>query len=215
MSDFNAVQHDRSRAIQAALSTMLNPQQTAQAVSLWREKYATQPTFSVQYFLRDCCELFGVGSLRSQLVQTLVQELNSQRMKPASEKSSSAERNAGSSDSTQNEAAVLTFQLLFRALTSNAGPLRGREISRYVAESLAKIALANDARRSLELWLNGDMPLVEAVVPVPVLITLVNRAYIGLCEYCGPVKADQILHECVGKVAGTAAGKQFHPQQLL
>lgn len=211
MSDFNAVQHDRSKAITAALSTVLDPQQTAQAVGLWREKYSTQPTFSVQYFVRDCCTLFGVNSLRNQMVQILVQELNNQRMKPVTEKAKSTANN----QNTDTEAAVLTFQFLFRALMDNAGPLRGREISRYVAENLAKMSLANDVRRSLELWLNGDMPLIEAAVPVPMLVKMVNRAYIGLCEYCGPVKADQILHECVGKVAATAAGKQFHPQQLL
>ena len=193
MSEFNAIQHDRSAAIKVALGAFLDPQQTARAVGLWHEKYAAQPTFSVQYFVRECCALFGVESLRNQLVQSLVLEL----------------------DGPRAEADVLTFQLLFRALTDSAGQLRGREISRYVADGLVKMPLAKDVKRSLELWLNRDMPVIEAVVPIPVMVTLVNRAYIGLCEYCGPVKADQMLHECVGRVASMPAAQQFHPRELL
>lgn len=208
----NTFHHDRSIAIKTALGAFLDPQQTAQAVILWHEKYATQATFSVQYFVRECCALFGVEPLRNQLVQSLVLELNSQRMNPGAEKSVKKKNN---SVSPQNEIAVQTFQLLFRALTESAGPLRGREISRYVADGLPKMALPKDAKRSLEMWLNRDMPVIEAAVPIPLLTDLVNRAYVGLCEYCGPVKADQILHECVGRVARTTAGQQFHPQQLL
>ena len=217
MSVDNTINHDRSIAIKTALGAFLDPQQTAQAIGLWQEKYANQATFSVQYFVRECCAMFGVESQRNQLVQSLVMELNGQRMKSmtknsAREKSSSSNSN---NDGPQAEAAMQTFQLLFRALTDSAGPLRGREISRYVADNLPKMSLAKDARRSMEMWLKGEMPLVEAVVPVPVLIDLVNRAYVGLCEYCGPVKADQILHESVGRIARTAAAQQFHPQQLL
>lgn len=212
MSEFNAIQHDRSAAIKVALGAFLDPQQTARAVGLWHEKYAAQPTFSVQYFVRECCALFGVESLRNQLVQSLVLELNSQRMKPVAEQ---AVRDKSSVDGPRAEAAVLTFQLLFRALTDSAGQLRGREISRYVADGLVKMPLAKDVKRSLELWLNRDMPVIEAVVPIPVMVTLVNRAYIGLCEYCGPVKADQMLHECVGRIASMPAAQQFHPRELL
>jgi hypothetical protein len=208
----NAFHHDRSIAIKTALSAFLDPQQTTKAVELWREKYATQATFSVQYFVRECCALFGVESLRNQLVQSLVLELNSQRMNPGTERSV---REKNNSVSPQNEIAVQTFQLLFRALTESAGPLRGKEISRYVVDSLPKMALPKDAKRSLEMWLNRDMPVIEVAVPIPLLTELVNRAYIGLCEYCGPVKADHILHDCVSRVASTAAGQLFHPQQLL
>lgn len=214
MSNVNTINHDRSIAIKTALDAFLDPQQTAQALALWREKYAIQATFSVQYFVRECCALFGVESLRNQLVQSLVLELNSQRMQKVQEKPARDNR-ISVSPSPENEAATQTFQLLFRALVDSAGPLRGREISRYVADGLTKMSLAKDARRSLELWLNRDMPVIEATVPIPVLITLVNRAYVGLCEYCGPVKADQILHECVGRIARTATAQQFHPQQLL
>ena len=212
MSESNAIQHDRSAAIKAALGTFLDPQQTARAVGLWREKYAAKPTFSVQYFVRECCALLGVEALRNQLVQSLVLELNSQRMKPVTDQSV---RDKGSIDGPQAEAAVLTFQLLFRALTDSAGQLRSREISRFVADGLVKMPLAKDVKRSLELWLNRDMPVIEAVVPIPVMVTLVNRAYIGLCEYCGPVKADQMLHECVDRIGRSPAAQQFHPQQLL
>jgi hypothetical protein len=210
----NAPRHDRSIAINAALSTFLDPQQTDQALELWREKYATQSTFSVQYFVRECCALLGVESLRNQLVQSLVLELNSQRMQVVTERTVSGHSNRADANA-RNEVALQVFQLLFQALADSAGPLRGREISRYVAAGLPKMSLAKDVKRSLEMWLNRDMPVIEATLPIPVLVTLVNRAYVGLCEYCGPVKADQMLHACVSRVAETAAGQQFHPQQLL
>ena len=51
MSVDNTINHDRSIAIKTALGAFLDPQQTAQAIGLWQEKYASQATFSVQYFV--------------------------------------------------------------------------------------------------------------------------------------------------------------------
>jgi hypothetical protein len=68
----------RSIAISMALETFLDAGQTAEALKLWHEKYARQPTFSVQYFARDCCLLLGVDGRRSDLIKNLVRELYTQ-----------------------------------------------------------------------------------------------------------------------------------------
>lgn len=209
-SDPRSNSDPRSIAVRTALEVLLTPQQIARAMQLWQEKYARQATFSVQYFVRECCTLCGVEALRNQLVQNLVRELNRQRASHVEERVFRAQAETG-----DDEQALQVFQLLFRALMDAAGPLRGREISRYVADSLPAMTLSKDVRASLDLWLRQNMPVIEASVPQPVLTELVNRAYIGLCEYCGPVKADHILNDVVNRVATTPAGQAFHPQQLL
>ena len=206
----SAVDVDRSIAIGAALGAFMDAQQTSQAVQLWRDKYAGKPTFSVQYFVRECCALFGMESHRNQLIQSLILELNAQRMNSMLDNPVRHSVARG-----QTEIAVKVFELLFRAMVDSAGPIRGNDISRYVAESLSGMKLARDTQRSLTLWLNRNMPVIESDVPLPVLVQLVNRAYVGLCEYCGPVRADQILHDCVNEVAKADIARHFHPQQLL
>ena len=206
----NPVTHQRASAIQLALAPYLDGRQIERAIGLWQEKYASQPTFFLQYYVRECCELLGVESLRTQLVQSLVRELNSQRLNPR--------ETAATDDSMSGpvaEASVQVFQQLFRLLINSAGPLRGREIAAYVASGLPGMALPRPVQRSLASWLDGSMPVIEASVAPKVLTQLINRAYVGLCEYCGPVKADRILHEAVSQVAGSPAARLFPPQRLL
>jgi hypothetical protein len=201
---------DRTMAIKVALKPFLDTVQIETAVTLWREKYSNKPTFSLQYFVRECCALFSIEKERSLLLQSLVRELNGQRLNPQENVSHETSMSRAEAD-----AAVQTFHLLFRQLVDSAGLLRGQEIQRYVAAGLPKMTSNKSVLRSLDLWLTGQMPVIEAAVPIDVMTALVNRAYVGLCEFCGPVKADQILHESVVKVAGSAAGKLFSPQRFL
>lgn len=200
----------RGAAIRTALESLLDNKQLYEAMQLWQEKYAGQKTFSVQYFVRECCALLNVKTLRNQMIQNLVTELNSQRIQHADKKSV-----VDKGQETQNVDAVQVFQLLFNELISRAGSLRGWELTSYVVAALPKMQLQDDARYALGNWLNHQAAIGNVFVPAKAMTVLLNQAYIGLCEYCGPVKADQILHEAVTIVAATKAGQLFHPEKLL
>lgn len=195
--------------LKSAFDGLLDQQQLDTAIRLLRESYSGKTGFSVQYYVRECCAVLGIESQRSQMVQNLVKEINHRRRQKL------MTSGATPVDSAGNEAALVVFQTLFRTMTDSAGPIRSREIVRYVHATMDTLSLAKDVRVSLVLWLNGTMPVIEANVPVPVMTHLINRVYVGLCEYCGPVKADQLLHESVSTVASTPAGKVFHPNRLL
>ncbi len=209
-SAINMSSHERTAAIRQALSAFMTPQQVSAAVALWQEKYSGKPTFSLQYFVRECCAQFSLEAQRSQILQGLVKALTDKHVKVATGSSSDA-----AVEGAEADAALHVFQLLFRQITDGAGLLRGQEIRRYVAAGLGKMNASNAVKRSLELWLTGSMPVIEAAVPLPVMTALINRAYVGLCEYCGPVEADRILHEAVTHTASSAAARQFAPQRLL
>jgi hypothetical protein len=209
MSKTHAITHDRTTAIKLALGAFLDSRQTAEALQLWQDKYAGQPTFSIQYFARECCTLFGVESKRSQIVKSLVRELYTQKL--------SADEPLLQSTITGPQAAAATeiFQLLFLALIHSTDPLSARDIIAYVEAGLPKMSIDKETQRSLQRWINQGKSVITMHLPLPVMIALINRVYVGLCEYCGPVKADLILHDAVSKVAKNKAAHLFHPEELL
>jgi hypothetical protein len=210
MNNAFSIHHDRSVAIKSALAAILDAQQTAQALTLWQEKYAHQPTFSVQYFARDCCALFGVESERSQLVKSLVHELYVQKLASAKEKPQH-----GTMAGPQAGAAMVVFQLLFRALLETSDALRTRQITHYVENGLTRMNLDSDTLRSLQRWLSQSKAVIDVNIPQPLMVKLINRTYVGLCECYGPVKADQIMNDAVSKVSTSQSAQLFNPEQLL
>ena len=58
-------------------------------------------------------------------------------------------------------------------------------------------------------------PAIVLPIPETALTRLVNLAYVGLCEYVGPVKADRVLHEAVLMVETASAGSGFPVRRLL
>lgn len=210
MSKTNSIIHDRSTAIRLALGAFLDARQTAEALQLWQEKYAGEPTFSVQYFARECCTLFGVESKRSQLIKSLVRELYTQKL---SAPDTQPLRNT--LNGPQATAATQVFQLLLQTMINSTDAMIARDIIVFVEAGMAKMSLDKDTLRALQRWLNQSKSVIDTNLPLPVMITLVNRTYVGLCEYIGPIKADLILHDAVVKASKIKAAQLFHPEELL
>lgn len=52
-------------------------------------------------------------------------------------------------------------------------------------------------------------------MPEKTLTRIINLAYVALCEYEGPAKADRALHEAVQIVEKSTVGSEFPIQRLL
>lgn len=209
MSNMQTITHDRTIAIRQALSTFLDASQVSEALRLWQEKYASEPTFSVQYFARECCILFGVESQRTQLIKSLVRELYMQKV------STDGQGKAVMPGGPQASAAAQVFQQLLVELVNSAGGMQARNITHFVEAGLARTGLDAASLPLVQHWLRQGGTNLKIALPQQVMVKIINLAYIGLCEFVGPIKADQLLHEAVCRVASSRHGKLFHPEQLL
>ena len=203
------ITHDRTVAIKLALSDFLDPGQVNEAVRLWQDKYSSQPTFSVQYFARECCQLFGVESQRTQLIKSLVRELYMQKVGTEGKEKVVMPAGPDAGMATQ------VFQLLFLALVNSVDTITARQLIAFVEQGLPRSGLDRNTLQTVQRWIKQESPRMGIALPLPIMVNIINRAYVCLCEYLGPIKADQILHDAVSRVAQTAQGQKFHPQQLL
>ncbi|WP_090382546.1 hypothetical protein [Pseudomonas anguilliseptica] len=86
-------------------------------------------------------------------------------------------------------------------------------LRRFAAGNLAGLSVANEQRLLVRAWLEQDAALEPAGLGLEHLRQLLNLLYIGLCEYLGPVIADQRLSQAVQQVE--ALHLAFPPRKLL
>lgn len=197
-------------AVEQALANYISGAQLAQALQLWDEKYAHQPTFALQHFLRELCADGELLQLRSRLLQAMVHSFSGQQDTLAS---SSAQRKNEEQARLRNTPELIAFMQLCNTLFAAAGINHASRIRFYVLQNLPALHLGSRERWALHSWLNQSAPQLEQPLQVSSMQKVINQIYIALCEYLGPVRADQLLQTCVSKTQSQYPG--FNLSQLL
>ncbi|WP_225579181.1 hypothetical protein [Pseudomonas sp. PDM14] len=105
----------------------------------------------------------------------------------------------------------------FEALTETLFGLLDAEmvprLRRFAAGNLNGMQVDTELRLRLRGWLEQGGTLGLTALGLEQLRMLLNLLYIGLCEYLGPVTADQVLTRAVQKTERLALA--MAPQKLL
>ena len=106
-----------------------------------------------------------------------------------------------------------TFEALSQALFGLLDPDMVPRLRRFAAGNLNGMQLETELRLRLRGWLEQGGSLGLTSLSLEHLRVLLNLLYIGLCEYLGPVTADQVLTRAVQKTERLSL--QLPPQKLL
>lgn len=177
----------------------------ANALILWDEKYAHKPTFALQHYLRELCNDLEIAHMRSRMLQALVSTVSSAQDDHRASGQPNRHTPTPSSPKAPNAPILLTFMALVEGLIEAPGSDASTRIRLYVLENLAKVPLSTTERWGFHAWLNQVAPLTGTTPNIHTMQQVINLAYVALCEYLGPIKADQILQNTVSKV------QQAHP----
>ena len=191
----------KRKAVEEALMPFIHGKTLANALILWDEKYAHQPTFALQHFLRELCNDLEIAHMRSRMLQALVSafsslqdDRSSRAAHPPSKPMAHSGPKAGSSP------ILLMFMALVEQLIDAPGGDASTRIRLYVLENLTKVSLPTHERWAFHGWLNQMAPLTGTTPTINTMQQVINLAYVALCEYLGPIKADQILQTTASKV---------------
>lgn len=201
----------KRKAVETALMPFIHGQTLAQALILWDEKYAHKPNFALQHFLRELCSDIELAHMRSRMLQALVttfSSLQDQRQEKSPAKTNHTSQAAAHHSPEQQMFMALVEQLINSAKSDRAIPVR-----LYVLEHIEKLPTAPNNRRALQTWLNQIAPLTDITLNLALMQQVINLAYVGLCEYLGPITADQLLQESVSAVQQSFP--QLRVQSLL
>lgn len=223
---------EKETAVRGALEAFLEPRQLDQAMHIWHAKYADKPTFALQGFVRECSSTFSLEKWRNAMYINLVQHLSTVHLHLQSSPIASPppttidtappqEKITNQPQRPERPDPVATYALpvckmVIEQLCGLAGSAAAGEIRGVLQTNLDMLHLSTTSRIVLDNWLSGkaiDTELLEMTVPS--MQRLVNCAYVALCEYFGPVKADKILAGAVRQVSQTPSGRRFHPRNLL
>lgn len=185
-------------AIQAALEPYLGNESLSRAIRIWEEKYSQQPTFALQRFINEFCDSATLTAQRSQILQSLIKALSGADGRPRN--TPMAALTASSTDTVdvrRDERIACFSQLVETVLMRTPGDMHIK-IRLYLLDNLPPMKLNTLAHRALQAWLSQQYRIpAEVMLDEPALRHLVNLLYISLCEFLGPVKADNLLHDAV------------------
>jgi len=173
------------------------------ALILWDKKYSHQPTFALQHYLRELCSDLELAHMRSRMLQALVSAFSSlqdDRQGRAAADYAAKHQSANGNHKTTSSPILLMFMALVEQLIDAPGGDASTRVRLYVLDNLSKIPLVTQERWAFHAWLNQMTPLTGTTPNITTMQQVINLAYVALCEYLGPVKADLLLQNTVAAV---------------
>lgn len=209
----------RRRAIYTGLAGHFGEDELLPLLALWEAKYADQPPFDLNEFLSEVAQRsegkLELAKLYRELVGALSGPLSELLPDPAP-KLQVWRQSAGSATQAvpgPDSQAQHTFAVLSQALFNLLEPALVPRLRRFVADNLGGMQLDDELRLRLCGWLEqGGTPGLSAL-NLEHLRVLLNLLYIGLCEYVGPLAADQLLSQAVQQVE--CLRMEMSPRRLL
>ena len=193
----------KRQAIQQALSPFIQGHQLASALILWDEKYAHQNHFALQHYLRELCHDVEIAHLRSRMLQALVAAFSTLQDERQA-RQQQAQRVRKNIDIKQAEGVnreLLVFVALIEKLIEGLHDDMATRTRLYILENLTKVKISSQERWALQQWLNRITPLkTDMELDHTVMQHVINLAYVAVCEYLGPSKADQVLQSSVSQI---------------
>ncbi|MBB1520084.1 hypothetical protein [Aquipseudomonas guryensis] len=209
----------RRRAIYTGLAGHFGEDELLPLLSLWEAKYADKPPFALNEFLAEVAQRSGRKLERARLYRELVGALTgpTSNLLPDPAPRVHAWRQGEGLEAEEvsgpDALARQTFDALSQALFGLLDPEMVPRLRRFAAGNLNGMQVETELRLRLRGWLEQGGSLGLTALTLEHLRVLLNLLYIGLCEYLGPVTADQVLTRAVQKTE--RMNLQLPPQKLL
>ena len=209
----------RRRAIYTGLASYLTEDELLPMLSLWEANYADKPSFALNEFLGEVAKRCGRKLERALLYRELISVMSgpSSALLPDPVAQLEAWRKGAGAKAVEvsgpDAQARQTFEALSDALFAGLSDSQVISLRRFAAANLNDMGMDTELRLRLRGWLERGGTLARIGLDLQQLRKLLSLLYIGLCEYLGPVKADQLLTRAVQQVE--LLQLPLAPQKLL
>ncbi|HKK05823.1 MAG TPA: hypothetical protein VKA50_08255 [Gammaproteobacteria bacterium] len=220
----------RRRAVFTGLVPYLHGDDLYTALWLWQDKYSDGPAMALHQFINEFACLIEQQVRRSDIHRSLVAAMSKEavelapdpygdmvayrerRLPEAKLAAAMIPENAAPLPATAILEAVL--RSLFLQLDEEY-PLVTNKLRRYLSQHLAALGLELAPFSELSQWLSGLREHLNHTYSEVQMRGLLHVAYVGGCEYLGPVQIDTLLARAIDKAEHLPEAKDFAPRQLL
>lgn len=200
----------KKMAIEQGLTPFLSGESLGDAMQLWKTKYSGDPTFALVRFVNELCERVPVTAPSTKILQSLIRALNKAPDPTPVRRDQTAQTEFRGIQGDAVRACLLLVDTLIDRLPLD----RGAGIRQHMLDHLNRLQQPEPILNAIRAWLSQRQTIVMPITE-KALTRIINLAYVALCEYEGPAKADRALHEAVQIVEKSTVGSEFPIQRLL
>lgn len=214
---FETLRFEEKRiAVEQGLMPFLDGERLLLALQIWEEKYSNEPIFGLTRFVNELCDSTALQVQRGKVLQALIQTLlSSSSPAQAPQLEAAPPVKVAQSGRVPQQDATWTCMLLVDTLMRGLSPEKSGGVRLYMLNNLRALRQPEAIQTALRAWLNQQQNAISVSIAESVLTRIVNLAYVALCEYEGPIKADRLLHDAVLTVEKMATDSSFPVRRLL
>lgn len=184
------------RVVFTAMRPYLDDVELQNAMTVWQEKYAQQTTHTFTQFLSETCRSITLKRNRPVILSAIMKAItlpeNGLLADPLNAQTS--ELDILASYQSQHAEENLVFVQFVAALLKSLGDDVALSVSAYLMKHIStKLKLSQQQTVALKAWVHQSTPDLKAAFDNKQKREMINILYVALCQYVGPVKADQLL----------------------
>ncbi|MDR9435357.1 MAG: hypothetical protein RI563_00665 [Thiohalophilus sp.] len=212
----------RKQAIMVGLSPFMALEECRQAADYWEQHFSRAPRFAIQQFIKQLVTPDNpLWPYRKEMVLnvTKVMALLPREIEVQYAKLFQGEPDfPGAGQGSDQDPAQPVFEQLYQSLLSRLEeedyPTALR-LRKFLRERMLQNGSFSMETRRLNSWLLGIEPILTVNLPREQMRRIVHQAWLGCCEYLGPVTADRLLGQAVAEAEQKTRGEELSPRVLL
>lgn len=207
----------RRRAVYTGLRPFFNDFELSHALITWERDFSQKPTFALNVFIARCCTTPELKEKRGEILRAVIyaMDLPLSQLLPDPQKQMRSEAELKADAQYELDNITASFVALLTAMLGKYDFSTQSGIRNFVVENLNKAKLEERSAQRMREWLSGQSTYLAADYNIDVLQKLVNLAYVAMCEYAGPVKADQLLAQALKEAEPEAKKRKINLRAFL
>ncbi|MDP2246845.1 MAG: hypothetical protein Q8J65_01840 [Nitrosomonadales bacterium] len=207
----------RRRAVYTGMRPFFNDLELSDALATWEREFSQKPTFALNVFIARCCTTPELKEKRGEILRAVIyaMDLPLSRLLPDPQKQLRSEAQLKADAQYELDNVTASFVALLMGMLAKYDFPTQSGIRNFVVENMSKVNLDERNAQRMREWLSGQSTHLAANYKIDVLQKLVNMAYVAMCEYAGPVKADQLLAQALKEVEPEAKKRKINLRDFL
>jgi hypothetical protein len=207
----------RRRAIYTGMRAYFDDVELLRAIRLWQQDYSLKPKFALSVFVARCCNTPELKAQRIKILAAIfiAMDMPENQLLPDPLVDISVADKATLLHDHRLDAKTSVFMQLLTHILLNFNELEARNIKQYLIANLHLIK--TDQRRVMHLrdWFSGRTEALAANYDIVIMQKLINQCYVAMCNYAGPIKADQYLAAAIKETEPLSTSLKFRLHDLL
>jgi len=212
----------RKQAIMIGLSPFMSADDCREAVRYWEQGFSRAPRFALQEYVKQLIKPQSpLWPYHKEVFLNITRVMTLPRREIEARFATLFQENIDLDDKTeiaqQSDAQPVfeqLYRMLMRQLEAEDYPV-AVALRKFLREKVLQQEPFSLETRRLNSWLLGIKPELDVGLTMPQMRWIVHQAWLGSCEYLGPVRTDRIFAEVIAEMEKKTRSEELSPRVFL